>query len=178
MEALKSDGRIALRDIEAVYEALFLRAATGFEVFLEQLFFDILHEKAKYTKKRVALRMRPLVKAAIEEIVMQKQKYLTWVPFENTEDRAKLYLKDGKPFSELDGSARSSIKTIAMIRNAIAHKSAHAEKEFAKLTGSLLLLPREKSPAGFLRSQMRSNPVQIRFEYYVYELKRIATLLC
>src|SRR6185437_8793829 len=98
MEALLGSGDIALRDIHAVCEALFLRAVTSFEVFLENLFFDILHGKAKYSKKRVSPRMKPLVKAALEEIVLQRDRYLTWLPFFHAEERAKLYLRDGKPF--------------------------------------------------------------------------------
>jgi len=38
MEVLNAKGGIPVRDIETVYEALFLRAVTGFEQFCATLF--------------------------------------------------------------------------------------------------------------------------------------------
>jgi hypothetical protein len=68
---------------------------------------------------------------------------------------------------------------ITTIRNAIAHQSTHAIKQFEnKVTAGLTLLPQERKPAGFLRSLLRVSPRQTRFEFYVNELGRIATAIC
>jgi hypothetical protein len=180
MEGLHADGRIVLRDLHAVYEALFVTAYSSFEAFLEAQFFAILAERAVYAKKRkVVLRMKPTSPAALREILLQGKDYLTWIPFNQTEDRAKLYLKDGRPFSELDGGNKSKIKAVHLIRNAIAHKSDHSKRLFdEKVIGGMALLPVERKPAGFLRSQVRASPVVIRFEVYMQDLAAIARLLC
>lgn len=179
MERLYDDGKISQRDLHTVYEALFLRAVTSFEVFLEELFFAIMSENAKYPKTRVKLRMRATSAEAMREILLQGKDYLDWIPFNRTELRAKLYLKEGRPFSDLSDGDKSTIKTITLIRHAIAHKSSFATRQFEeKVIGSMNLLRGEKKPAGFLRSQFRSAPKQVRFELYVNELVRIAQALC
>ena len=66
---------------------------------------------------------------------------------------------------------------IGTIRNAIAHHSMHAaERLKTKVIQNLALLKGEKTPAGFLRSQL--NPNSRRFEAYISELGRIAAHLC
>jgi hypothetical protein len=154
-----------------------LRAVTSFEAFLENLFVAILKEKARYKKKRkVSLRMKVSSHEALMDILLQGQNYMVWLPFHHTEKRANLYLSDGRPFSDLDDGSRSMIKTITTIRNAIAHKTPHAIAEFHRtVIGSRALLPREKTPAGFLRSPV--VPQRNQFETYMIELGRIATLL-
>jgi hypothetical protein len=179
MEKLYLDHRIALRDLHSVYEALFLRAVTSFEVFLEELFISILERKTRYKKQRVSLRMRVTSNEALMEILLQGGKYLDWLPFDRTVNRAKLYLDDGKPFSELTDGDKSFIKTVTTIRHAIAHRGPHAINEFHRtVIGSQMLLPVEKRPAGYLRSQVRAGPTKNRFEVYVTELARIAGDLC
>jgi hypothetical protein len=177
MESLRASGRIALRDLHSVYEALFLRSVTGFEVFLESLFLAIMRQKAAYPKSRVSLRMTPANDKALMEILLQNQPYLQWLPYHHTETRAKLYLAGGKPFSELTGGDKSMIKTITTIRNAIAHSSPFAKAEFERIViGSRALLRGERTPAGFLGTNV--NPAQKRFETYMIELSRIAQILC
>ncbi len=177
MERLFSERRIVKRDLESVYESLFLRAVTSFESFLEALFIAILREKVTYTGARVSVRIKTTPKGAIWDILLQRDQYLTWLPYNNTEDRAKLYLKDGRPFSDLTDGDRSTIMTITTIRNAIAHKSEHAMGQFRnKVIGSMALLPQERSPAGFLRSPVRGGQ-QNRFQVYVAELGRVAAAL-
>jgi hypothetical protein len=178
MEKLYGKGQINENDMDSVYEALFLRAVTGFEVFLEELFLSILEGRAQYKAgRRVNLRMTVTSRDALMEILLQGDKYMTWLPFGRTEDRAKIYLTGGRPFSELDDGNRSTMQTIVTIRHAIAHRSTHAMNDFkVKVIGSRSLLPRERRPAGFLRSQVQ--PGTKRFEVYVGQLGNIASTLC
>jgi hypothetical protein len=179
METLYDDKRIALRDLHAVYEALFLRAVTGFEVFLEELFVGILERKIRYPIERVSLRMKAKSRDALMEILLQGDMYLDWLPFDRTVDRAKLYLEEGKPFSELEDADKGTIKRVMITRNAIAHSSKHAMDKFHKVViGGQALLRGERKPAGFLRAQVRAAPVQNRFEVFVAEMNRIASQLC
>jgi hypothetical protein len=177
MEGLYQNDKIALRDLHSVYEALFLRAVTSFEVFLEEHFVSILERRTRFRSRGVSVRMKATSGDALMEILLQGNKYMIWLPFDNTEKRARIYLKDGKPFSDLTDGDKSMIKTITTIRHAIAHKSRHATGEFGRtVVGAQSLLRGERHPAGYLRSQ--TSPSVNRFEIYVGELGRIAGVLC
>jgi len=150
MEALYQSNSIVMRDLHSVYEALFLRTVTSFEVFLEEQFIATLSGRAQYDRRRVSLRMTAVSRQALMDIILQGDRYLTWLPFSQTEDRAKIYLKDDKPFSELTDGDKSMMRTITTIRNAIAHRSRHATSEFKRtVIGNRPMLSGEKSPAGF-----------------------------
>jgi hypothetical protein len=179
MERLFAQGQIRKIDLDTVYEALFLRAVTSFEAFLEDLFVAILVGRVRYNRQRVKVLMSASSTDALMQILLQGNAFMNWLPFSNTEKRAKLYLKDGRPFTELDDGDKSQLKTITVIRNAIAHKSDHALSEFERtVLGSLLLLHNERNPAGFLRSRIASGPAQSRFEIHVGHLGKCAGLLC
>ena len=116
---------------------------------------------------------------ALMQILLQGNAFMNWLPFNNTEKRAKIYLKDGRPFTELNDGDKSQLKTITVIINAIAHKSPYALSEFENtVIGSMPLLHNERNPAGFLRSRITSGPAQSRFEVYMGQLGKCAGLLC
>lgn len=178
MEEIYTRGDLLKTDIETVYEALFLRAITGFEVYLEQLFIAILLGRTTHAANRAKALLITSSKVDLMNILTRGNDYLDWLPYRKTEDRAQIYLKGGKPFSDLDNGDKSILADMTRIRNAIAHKSEHANKQFReKVVSSLPLLKNEKRPAGFLRSQFRANPRQLRFEIYVGELGQIAAKL-
>jgi hypothetical protein len=179
METLFAAGLIRQRDVHSVYEALFLRSVTGFEIFLEDLFISIMTGHTTYPAARgVVLKMSAMSTSALLDILRQGDNYMDWIPIGKTVDRAKIYLKDGKPFSDLTMGDRSQIKTIATIRNSIAHHSKHAKNEFRRtVLAGRTLLPVEKTPAGFLRAQARATPKLSFFQVYAGELVRIARFL-
>lgn len=178
LEASHAKGDLLKTDIETVYEALFLRAITGFELYLEQMFIDILLGKTHHHPSRACAILKTSTKLDLLKILNRGNDYLTWLPYANTEGRARLYLKNGRPFSELTNGDKSLLADMTRIRNAIAHKSEHASKQFQqKVIANLPLLKNEKRPAGFLRSQFRANPRQLRFEVYIGELGQIAAKL-
>jgi hypothetical protein len=179
MEQLYLDGALAKRDIDSAYESLFLRAVTSFETFLEELFLAILERRKRYHHSRhVSLLMTTPSRSALMDILLQGDKYLTWLPFRETKKRAILYLVDGRPFTELDNGEESIVQTITTIRHAIAHKSRHAMREFReKVIGAQALLHGEKSPAGYLRAHVRSGARETRLEVYVSALGLIAVKL-
>jgi hypothetical protein len=64
-----------------------------------------------------------------------------------------------------------------LIRNAIAHSSDHAGSLFEnKVLGSQLLLPAEKTPAGYLRGRSTAT-TQTRFEIYLINLAAISATI-
>lgn len=175
MEALFGEGKVRKMDVETIYEALFLRSVASFELFLEKLFVSIMLGK----KVNGTSLMSAASKGALQAILLQNNDYLDWLPYTKTESRAAIYLRNGRPFTNLSDGDRSQIKTITIIRNAIAHKSDYAIGEFKnKVIGEQPLLRNERQPAGFLRSQVRANPRQLRFEVYESQLARIASSLC
>ncbi len=179
MEKLYSNRQIYKVDLDSVYEALFLRAVTSFESFLEDLFLAILVGRAQYNGQRVRVLMSASSRGALMKILLQGNTYMSWLPFENTERRANLYLKEGRPFTDLDMGDKSQLKTISVIRNAIAHKSPYALSLFQKMViGSVPLLQNERNPAGFLRTRISSGPAQTRFEVYMGQLGKCAGILC
>ena len=179
MEKLFAAQRINRTDLDSVYEALFLRAVTSFEAFLEDLFIAILVGRAQYSKHRVKVLISATSRESLMQILLQGNAFMNWLPFNNSEKRARLYLRDGRPFTDLDDGDKSQLKTITVIRNAIAHKSDHAISEFERtVTGSAPLLASERSPAGFLRSRITSGPAQSRFEAYLGQLGKCAGMLC
>lgn len=178
METLYKSRRVTESDMDSVYEALFLRAVTSFEAFLEAQFLSILLGRANYKPGRVAVRMTATSRSALMDVLLQGDKYMTWLPFPHTEDRAKIFLKDGKPFTELTSGDRQILQLIVTTRHAIAHRSTHATKQFEKkVIGSMSMLPRERKPAGFLRSPLSAGTKQNRFDLYLIELGRVASFL-
>lgn len=178
MESLHTKGSVTKTDLEYVYEALFLRAVTSFESYLEQLFISILLGRSNYPRGKIRVLMQARSRNSLLAILKQNDNYLDWLPYRKTEDRARLYIKDGCPFSEMSSANKSLVMEIVHTRNAIAHKSDHALRTFqGKVIGSRLLLRNEKTPAGFLRSPSRASPRQLRFEIYLAELGRIAATL-
>lgn len=107
MEKLFAARRIRKTDLDSVYEALFLRAVTSFEAFIEDLFLAILEGRVKYNKQRVRVLMSVTSRDDLMRILLQNQAYLNWLPFHHTERRAKLYLKDGRPFCDLSDGDKS-----------------------------------------------------------------------
>src|SRR5258708_26288687 len=76
METLYQDNRIVLRDLHSVYESMFLRAVTSFEVFLEELFIAIVNRRATYNKTRVSVRMTATSTQALMDILLQGDRYM------------------------------------------------------------------------------------------------------
>lgn len=177
MELLYRRGDIVLRDLDSIYESLFLRSVTSFELFLEELFIGVLRGKVAHSSCVVERRMHAKSDKALMEIILQGGDYLDWLPFNKTEDRAKIYLEGGRPFSLISDGDRSQIKCVSTIRNAIAHTSSYALRKFQnQVVGQQKVLPHERKPAGFLRTQYRMG--QTRFEGYISDLGRIAKTLC
>lgn len=184
MEKLFNKKELSKRDIEKVYESLYIRTFTFFEGFVEELFFGLLTKKIKSSVGEVVVKVSFKSEISAREIVFAGRPYYDWFPYDNTERIAKRFLKDGLPFTllNLDESVRKDVKkdiaNLLIIRNVIAHQSTYSKNRFQKeiISNALGLLPREKTPSGFLRSQFRV-PDQTRFENYQLRIIDIAQKL-
>ena len=112
-------------------------------------------------------------------MVFGGQNYVDWLPYRHTEQRALAFFRNGSPFTHLNGQDKALIEQLLYVRNAIAHKSDHAKRMFdEKIISTLSLTPREKTPAGYLRSIFRTAPNQTRYEYLILEIAAVAQKLC
>lgn len=179
VEELVARSLLGVRDAERVYEALFLRSVVLFESLLEEVFFGLLGGSLKSPKQSVKVRVKFASDHAIRDIVFAEKDYIEWLPIRRTEDRARRFFAGGKPFTDIDDSMRSELKRIVLTRNSIAHRSAFSRSEFLeKVIGSASLLPREKTPAGYLRGVFRTSPTQTRFELFAVVLSQTARTIC
>ena len=147
--------------IELAYTSLYLDAVVTFERFVETLFVG-------YLSRRFRLPNGSFVRVYINsdtvarEVVLGGNSYVDWLPYERyTSKRAKAFFRNGKPFASLSKDELKILQEVLTIRNAIAHKSKHALRMFEQdVIGGLALVGRERTPAGYLRSQFRAAPAQ------------------
>lgn len=167
-EQLLSSGIAQRTDVELQYESLFINLVKAFENAIEKLFLGLM---AGSIASRLAT-VRPIASAAsvqsARRIVAGDRSYVDWLPYDrHTRKRAKAYFSKGLPFSRISKQSLQRLEQVSLIRNAIAHESTHSRRMFeVKVIGSTPLGPRDKTPAGFLRSIHAHNPSQSRFELY------------
>ena len=176
MENLLSNGKLSRRDLEKMYEALYLRTITFFEGFVEDLFLGLLAKRIHPSLRNVVVRIDVRSDIVAHDIVFAGKSYIDWFPYDRTEKLARIYFRGGRPFTFLETRDRTDIINMMRIRNVIAHQSASSLQVFQKeiISNTHGLLPREKTAAGFLRSQFRTSPDQTRLEVYQLRIIEIA----
>ncbi len=162
------------------YAGLYLDLFTEFEGLIENLFIGIL--SGAVTSNNAAIRRKITIRPVSElESVLygEKRTYLDWLPYsENTIKRAKIYFNNGEPFTFLDAQERAKIKVFHTIRNAIAHKSKKAHKDFNNVINGLTLLPVERTPQGYLRNVPNLSTGVTQFEIIGDALTAMSYKLC
>jgi hypothetical protein len=182
MDRLHAKELIAIRDLNSVYESLLIRAFVGFEQFCEELFFMILKKKIKYSDRKIGVNVECPTHSALYTVIIEKGKFLDWLPFDKTLQRVERYIPKkggdlvcGRPFWDLDRASKDILQRIYLTRNAVAHASTQALEKFENgVIGSLPVLPRDRVPANFLRSQVTAVPKRVRLEEYLINLGAIA----
>ncbi len=179
IERLFAANIIVRRDVEQVYEALFLSSITAFEALLEDLFFGLMMGRFKSGITGVRCKINVASETVAREVALAEHEYLDWLPYSRTTERAKVYFASGLPFTVLDDGDKSFLKQSLYVRNAIAHKSKYAMDLYKdKVVGTMVLPPRERGPASFLRSQFRTSPAQCRYEDFAGRMLLITRKLC
>ena len=179
MENLLAVYTVTVLDIEQVYAGLFMEVITSFEYLVESLFVGLLSGRFDPNVTGVV----PLVvfndKTLVVPFIQGRNRFTSWMPYDDTEQRAKLFFAKGVPFTKLTDQEKRTLTHCHLIRNAIAHKSAHARCRFVRqvLPGQSLI-PGERTPTGYLRSIFRGSPSQRRYEDLVHAMASIATKLC
>jgi len=174
IERLYSQRLLVRRDVERVYEGLYLDAITSLEATIEDLFIRIVTGRS--SPAGVVVRVSFNSSQVARDVMLGgERKYLDWFPYSRTEKRAKAFLRGGRPFTRLSSGDKRVLEEMLIIRNAIAHKSPHARKRFQEFASNFPLVSRERTPAGFLRSKI--DPTTTRYQFYVSEMVRIIQLL-
>jgi hypothetical protein len=171
---------IKIDDISQAYAGLYLDLFTEFENLIEKLFMGLLNGDIKPNNSLITKKVTIKPATEIEAVLLgEKKNYLDWLPYpDNTIDRAKIYFTDGRPFTFLSEIQKNKISNYHKIRNAIAHKSKKAMKEFNSITSFLTLLPHEKSPQGYLRNIPNRSTGKTQLEIIGTELEAISFTLC
>lgn len=180
MESIANNGSLARRDIEKVYESLYLRAFTDFENLIEEYFIGMLTKQILPPTHLIVPRVVFKSGQIAREVVYGGRSYVDWFPYDRTLKLADVFYRSGRPFSDFDRSDKHELDKLLKLRNAIAHSSSHAKREFERhVIESTPLMPRERTPAGFLRSQILSlSTSQTRFQNFMIEMAGFANKLC
>jgi hypothetical protein len=175
LERLYDRGLLARRDLERVYEGLYVASVTAFEDFLEARFFELVLKPEARTS-RVIPRADFKSAAVLREFVLGDRPYVNWLPFTRTEARANVHLRGARPFDAVTQTDKRQMKDWMTIRHAIAHTSREARRKLeAEILSGVPLPPRERTPAGFLRSTLR--PGVTRYENIVRQMLAIGSKL-
>lgn len=178
VETLAATGQLSRQDVERVYEGLFLNAFAYFENLIEELFIGILSGTMK-RGSRVVPRVSFKSSRGARKVVFHGRQYVDWFPYPRTIQLARVFYREGRPFTKLGKPQRMELHKLSVIRNAIAHKSRYARRTFRNdVVSGTYTLPRERTPAAFLRAQFRISPPQTRFEVYTAGLLSIARTIC
>jgi hypothetical protein len=170
VDTLGQRASLPRKDLDQIYEALFLNAMTAFEGFLEDLFLNRL---VSQTGKRLSPRAIPRLtvrsySVAHRLVVGPGKKYADWLPYDRTIERAKLFFRGGRPFCDAPKLLLNVLQKGVLIRNVIAHRSRHSYKVFeSDVIGTASFPPSARTPGGFLRDRLSAHPPETRYEAYI-----------
>lgn len=168
-------------DVEASYTGLFLQAVVAYESTIEAFVLGLMVRPGGIASSNRAVRARVSVRSyahALELACGPGRKYPSWIGEKDLTDTATLVLQRGKPFvreAQEPSLSWHYIKQCGYIRNAIAHPSGHAIRQFEKHVLQSTPLPRrERTVAGFLRGR-GTGSTQTRWEVYVAGLNQFVS---
>ncbi|MBA4320704.1 MAG: hypothetical protein C0412_20105 [Flavobacterium sp.] len=178
VEELLIRKRVVMKDVEQVYKGLFLDAVAAFEEFFENLFIGLSTKKIKPGSSRVSLKVF-FRNEPIARPIITGGNYYDWFPYYRTKKKAKQFFKNGYPFTCLTNIEIDLVEKIIVARNAIAHKSYFAKKNFEdRVIGLTSLLPKEKRVAAYLRGRYSLSSPTTRYEDLVMTMASIAEKIC
>ncbi len=178
LEVLFDEGRILKTEVEQLYSGLYLDAFVSLERYIEELFVGYLCKQITPPTRDVKPKLSFQNSVLAREVILSGKRYLDWLPYKFTKERAEIFFCGGHPFCTLTKTQENLLEELHRIRNALAHRSDHSYDVFLRLVvGSVPLQPRERKPAAFLRSALRVTPIQTRCENYFAEMLIIAKKL-
>lgn len=140
--------------MEALYEAAFLRIFTGWEVFMEDACIRMMAgaSSALYTPQAVpGLTLHQTLQSA-RVALYQGRRFLLWHDPQRAAERVDRHLV-GSPLATELRSRASWLEDVGQVRHRIAHASSDARAQFATAARSLTGSTHEGKPGKLLRSQ-------------------------
>jgi hypothetical protein len=180
VDGLVPPGHLSRRNAEQVYESLFLSSFTAFELFIDELFVTLLVTSTGPSTGIFAVPRITVRSIAIgRELIMGPgRKYVDWLPYERTLERANLFFRGGRPFTNLSSADQSLVNKAQIIRNAIAHRSHYSETRFQReVVGTTAIPQRERRPSAYLRGLVAGTPPLTRYENFMAGLLSVAKQL-
>lgn len=182
VEACYASGGLRVTDVEAMYAGLFLQVVVAYEATIENFVLGLMvrpggvHSANPRIKSRVRVRS---YSHALAVAAGPGRKFPQWIGKRDLEDVSRMLLVDGAPFAVAGGVLDwSYVEKCRYIRNAIAHPSDHAVKQFEKhVIQSTPLHWRERRVSAFLRGSGSGG--QTRWEVLVAGLRQfiVATVV-
>ena len=173
---LLSEGLVPKSEIESIYELAFLKIFVSFENELYELFKTNMLMKYDFHGHR-----RSLVtfenRSITDKILLGSSKYVQLLPVEQLEKIAKVYLKDGIPFTCLNANSKRGVSQGHIIRNHIAHRSEQSKIKYKKFVLDSVTLPKNSSVPGYYLSSQQTRTVTY-FDHHVAEIGACLRMLC
>jgi hypothetical protein len=170
--------RFSVRHKEIVTKLAFLQAFLAWETFLEESFtLYLLGKKSPIGRRPQRLVSPANRKEAMLMVFGVDRKYADWYRVDELKSRAKKCFRDGKPYSDALIGQKQFFEEMSIIRNAIAHSSAHSQNEFKKLAREKLLgaFPPKLTVGRFLATTIPgSSPPESFLEHYLDIVSTVA----
>ncbi len=170
--------QLNVTDCDLVYESTFLAAICQFEAILQELLITFVCQRRRSTR-----RCRPLVtvgsRADFVRIALGERTYFDLLPYGGKAiPLAKRFLRDGRPFTDVEPNDLHILSDGMKIRNAIAHRSGHAMKVFRRDVAGTDSLPLSRCvPGVLLRYSYRARPTQEYQELYFQTFEKVVRFL-
>lgn len=181
--AIVSPSGLKRRDLDFVYQGLFLFAVRQFESYLEDQLVALACGAVQWVPRKIdgkLITVRPTLSAVSESrvrtLMLGSNDYLKLLPINYCAEMAEMFLKDGRPFSLIVGDDKGRLTRCLAVRNLIAHDSEAAKRKFADVVlNQTNLPPHRRNAAGFLQANFSKQ--QTFFEFELAGLLRIAQKL-
>jgi hypothetical protein len=177
-EELVISGDLKVNECCLLYESLLLNAITGFEGVLEDLFTEFVCGTQPRRTAHYAT-IKPKSKHHFRKILLQGGRYRDYLPYKDKMLKlSKLYLNEGKPFTDVPAADRDLLADIIKTRNAIAHGKGYAlDKYRSDVNGVTSLSPSRQFPGPFLRYVYKMHPDETYLELYLTTLGKVSNFL-
>lgn len=160
-------GRLRITDIELVYSSSFLSVCSRWETFLGSVLIEAAcgaQSSIPGNWRKASFRSR---KELSNILTHRGRPYLNVGTIEDAEQLMELLVNKGRPVSAVSETNRTLIRHATQIRNAIAHDSVMAKRNFREKVPGVRALPNSRqTPGAFLRHEYRVQPNRRRYEIY------------
>lgn len=171
------------RDLDFVYQGLFLFAVRQFESYLEDQLVALACGAVTWSPREIEgqqVSVQPTLRAVrestIRTLMLGSNDYLKLLPIHHCAATAALFLRGGRPFSLITGDDKGRLTRCLAVRNLIAHDSEAAKRKFAEVVlNQTNLPPHRRNAAGFLQANFSKE--QTFFEFELAGLLRVAQKL-